>query len=183
MIKFTSALFTSMCLLGTPALSQETESISDEALVRLANMNVEIVQISENGDIIRAADDGWIEDGDTYPLLNKEYILITDGDTIDKGSCKNALGCSTNKYTGSVTLSTPPKWVFSKDSIAISQKGWGANGDGVNGDPITRTVPLKGAIVGVDEIKVGHYCHRAGGYAKGGCQSTLSVTALAIQAK
>lgn len=177
------AMFSAIWMFAMPAWAQQTETISPEALSRLIEMNVETVKLGEMGEIIRQGDEGWDTAGQTYPLLNSSYIMITDGNTIDKGSCSNAAGCSTNRYGASITLSAPSGWVFSRDSITISQSGRGANGNGVDGEPETRTVSLGGAVAGIDEITVKHFCHRAGGWRKGGCQSTLSVTAMAISTR
>ncbi len=180
MKKIIAGAVSAIAITASTVSAEDQQTIDAQALLPLLTMQVETVKLEENGNIVRAGDAGWDDAGDTYPLLNGKYILVTGNSAIDKGACHNMTGCSTNRYRGSVTLVTPPNWAFSQNSVAVAETGHGKNGHGVNSEFEYGVTPFQGGISIIKDVKVGHWCHRDGGWNDGGCSSNLSVTALAV---
>lgn len=164
------------------SLAQQNSSVQD-ILTQLTSSSVEIVQISETGDVIRPSDsDSWLSDAQTYPLINGQFLLLTEINTIDRGSCQNAFGCSTNRFEEELEVQAPTGWAFTRESISAAETGFGKNGHGIMPDPAFNTQTVPGTFISVvTQAKFRHWCFRDGGYADGGCESRLAISAMAIR--
>lgn len=172
-----------LMLISTNGVLAQQKSNVQDVITQLTSSSVEIVQISETGDIIRPTDEeSWLSAGQTYPLINSQFLLLTEISTIDRGSCQNAFGCSTNRFEQELEVQAPTGWAFTRESISAAETGFGKNGHGIMPEPAFNTQTVPGTFISVvTQAKFKHWCFRDGGYADGGCESRLAVSAMAIR--
>ncbi|WP_353429126.1 hypothetical protein [Paracoccus denitrificans] len=179
---------------ATTAYPQDTPVEVDEVVKRLTATTTELVQLTENGDVVREGDPAWKQAGETcesenvkdqcpdlYTLINGSSLIVQGESYIDEGSCRSG-NCSNNNFEKTLTLDAPNGWGFGAKAITYTERGHGARGHGVR-DVATKSRSIGNTALSViQSFLISHECRRAGGAGKGGCSSRVYATGVAVRA-